>query len=89
MRMKDTRLNNLGAFLHADNEDFELMKVVGSLAELIVQTNPILHRKFIAAKKGRSMLHFKLQQALYRMMKSALLYMKHIKSGKGHDYFSF
>ena len=31
-----------GTFLHADNEDYVIMKKVGTLAELMVKTNPKL-----------------------------------------------
>ena len=34
-----------GAFLHADNEDYVIMKMVGTLAELMVKTNPKLYRQ--------------------------------------------
>ncbi len=29
-----------GAFLHADNKDYVIMKMIGTLAELMVKTNP-------------------------------------------------
>ena len=45
-----------GAFLHADNEDYILMKKVGTLAELIVKTNPTLYWKYVVIDKGRSVL---------------------------------
>jgi hypothetical protein len=63
-----------GAFLHADNEDYVLMKMVGTLAELMVQTNPTLYRKYVVIEKGKSVLYLRLQKALYGMMKSALLF---------------
>jgi len=63
-----------GAFLNADNEDYVLMKMVGTLAELMVQTNPTLYRKYVVIEKGRSVLYLHLQKALYGMMKSALLF---------------
>ena len=31
-----------GAFLHADNEDYLIMKMVGTLAELMVKSNPVI-----------------------------------------------
>jgi hypothetical protein len=43
-----------GAFLHADNEDYVIMKMVGTLAELMVKTNPKLYRKYVVNKKGCS-----------------------------------
>ncbi len=33
-------INIPGAILHADNEDYVIMKMVGTLAELMVKTNP-------------------------------------------------
>jgi hypothetical protein len=54
-----------GAFLHADNEDYVLMKMVGALAELMVKTNPKLYQKYVILDKGRSVLYLRLQKALY------------------------
>jgi hypothetical protein len=63
-----------GAFLHADNKDFVIMKMVGTLAELMVKTNPKLYQQYVILEKGRSVLYLRLQNALYGMMKSALLF---------------
>jgi hypothetical protein len=63
-----------GAFLHANNEDYVIMKLVGTLAELMVKTNPKLYRIYDVFKKGCSILYLRLQKALYGMMKSALLF---------------
>jgi hypothetical protein len=63
-----------GAFLHTDNEDYVIMKMVGTLAELMVIMNPKLYRKYVVIKKGCSVLYLRLQKALNRMMKSALLF---------------
>ncbi len=63
-----------GAFLHTNNEDCVIMKMVGTLAELMVKTNPKLYRKYAVIEKGRSVLYLRLQKALYGMMKSALLF---------------
>jgi hypothetical protein len=41
-----------GAFLHADNEDYIIMKMVGTHAELMMKTNPKLYRKYVIIKKG-------------------------------------
>jgi hypothetical protein len=40
-----------GAFLHADNEDYMIMKMVGTLAELLVKTNPRLYRQYVNWRK--------------------------------------
>jgi hypothetical protein len=63
-----------GAFLHADNEDYVIMKMVGTLAELMVKTNPKMYRQYVILEKGKSVLYLRLQKALYGMMKSALLF---------------
>ncbi len=43
-----------GAFLHADNKDYVIMKMVGTLAELMVKTNPKMYRQYVVLEKGRS-----------------------------------
>jgi hypothetical protein len=42
---KVVTINIPGAFLHADNKDYVIMKMVGMLAELMVKTNPKLYRQ--------------------------------------------
>ncbi len=72
-----------GAFLYADNEDYVLMEMNGSLAELMVKMDPKIYWKYVTIKKGRQVLYLRLQKALYGMMKSALLfYRKLIKELK-------
>ena len=48
----------------------------GSLAELMVKTDPKIYRKYVTIEKGRQVLYLRLQKALYGMMKSALLFYK-------------
>ncbi len=43
-----------GAFLHADNKDYVIMKMVGALTELMVKTNPKLYQQYVILEKGRS-----------------------------------
>jgi hypothetical protein len=69
-----------GAFLHADNKDYVIMKMVGTLAELMVKTNPKLYQQYVILEKGRSVLYLQLQKALYGMMKSALLFYRKLVS---------
>ncbi len=69
-----------GAFLHADNKDNVIMKLVGTLAELMVKTNPKLYQQYVILEKGRSVLYLQLQKALYGMMKSALLFYRKLVS---------
>jgi hypothetical protein len=72
-----------GAFLHADNDDYVIMKMVGTLGELMVKINPKLYRQYVILEKGRSVLYLRLQKALYGMMKSALLFHRKLVSELG------
>lgn len=69
-----------GAFLHAKNEDYIIMKMNGTLAELMAKTEPKLYRKYLTDEKGKKVLYLRLQKALYGMMKSALLFYKKLLS---------
>jgi hypothetical protein len=73
-RRKVVTIDIPGAFLHADNEDFVIMKMNGTLVELMVKTDPKLYRKYFVLEKGRQVFYLRLQKALYGMMKSALLF---------------
>jgi hypothetical protein len=48
---KVVSIDILGAFLHANNEDYVILKMVGTLAELMVKTNPRLYRKYVVIKR--------------------------------------
>ena len=54
-----------GAFLHADNEEYVIMKLVGTLAELMVKTNPKMYRQYVILEKGKSMLYLRPQKTLW------------------------
>ncbi len=69
-----------GAILHADNKDYMIMKMVGTLAKLMVKTNPKMYRQYVVLEKGRSVLYLRLQKALYGLMKSALLFYRKLVS---------
>ncbi len=77
---KGAKVDVPGAFLHADNKDYVIMKMVGALAELMVKTNPKLYRQYVILEKVRSVLYLRLQKALYGMMKSALLFYRKLVS---------
>jgi hypothetical protein len=59
---------------------FIIMKMVGTLAELMVKTNPKLYQQYVLLEKGRSVLYLQLQKALYGMMKSTLLFYRKLVS---------
>jgi len=55
-RRKVETIDIPGAFLHADNEDYVIMKMAGTLAEPMVKTNPMLYRQYVILEKGKSVL---------------------------------
>jgi hypothetical protein len=71
---KVVTINITRAFIHADSDDYVIMKMNRTLAELMVKTDPKLYRKYVTIEKGQQVLYLCLQKALYGMMKSALLF---------------
>ncbi len=66
-----------GAFLHAYNNKDTFMLLRGCLAELMVQVNPALYRKYVIyGKNDEALLYIKLSKAIYSLLKSALLFYK-------------
>ena len=67
----------LGAFLNAYNNKETFMLLRGRLAELMVQVNPNLYRKYIIYdKNNNALLYVKLSKAIYELLKSVLLFYK-------------
>ena len=46
-------INIPGAFLHATNNNYVVMRMNGTLAELMATTDPKLYRKYLTDKKER------------------------------------
>ena len=72
----DTATCNIpGAFLLANNPDYVIMRLGGSLAELLVKVDPSMYQLFVTTNaKGKPVLYVQLKKAVYGMMKSALLF---------------
>ena len=65
------------AFLYADNDEHIIMLLKGKVVKLLVQLQPELYRKYIiTSKNGEPMLYVKLLEALYGLLKPALLFYK-------------
>ncbi len=70
-----------GAFLHADSDKDITMILKGRLAKLMVKVAPNLYRKYISVDaKGSAILYIKMQKAVYRLLRSALLFYKKLVS---------
>ncbi len=66
-----------GAYLHAVNDKDVHMVLEGKLAKLMNLIAPHIYRKYITTnRKGQPMLYVKLHKALYRLLRSALLFYK-------------
>jgi hypothetical protein len=59
----------LNVFLNAFNNEQTLMLLKGKLAELMIQIDPKLYRKYIiTSSKGEPMVYARLSKALYRLL---------------------
>ena len=68
-------LNYLGQTSRPDINEETIMLLKGKLAELMVQVDPKLYRKYVTtSKKGEAMLYVRLSKALYGLLQSALLF---------------
>ena len=68
-----------GAFLHTDIDEDVVMQLKGKLAELMVQVDPKLYRKYIVTENGHKVLYVKAQKAVYGLLRSSLLFYLKLK----------
>jgi len=62
-----------GAYLHADMEDFVLLKMVGEAVDIMCDVNP-KYAPFVVVENGKRVLYLRLLKALYGCVKLALLW---------------
>jgi len=62
-----------GPYLHADMEDFVILKLVGEAVDIMCQVNP-KYKKFVVVEHGKKVLYLQLLKALYGCVQSALLW---------------
>ncbi len=55
-------INIPGAFLHATNKDYAVMRMNETLAKLMAKMDPKLYRKYLVNKKGKKELYLRLQK---------------------------
>ncbi len=74
-RQDVTTCNIPGTFLQANNPDYVFMRLNGILAELMEKIAPKLYCSYVTTNaKGNTVLYVELKNAVYRMMRSALLF---------------
>ena len=57
------------------------MLLRGKLAEMMVQVDPIMYRKYTTyLPNGQAMMYVRLSEALYGMLRAALLFYKRLRS---------
>ncbi len=62
-----------GAYLHADLEDFTLMKIEGESVDIMCNVCED-YKQFVTVEHGKKVLYIQLLKALYGCVKSALLW---------------
>ena len=74
-------LDIANAFLHAENDEKILMLLRGILAETMVAVDPKMYRKYVTySPNGQAMLYVRLSEALYGILRAALLFYKRLRS---------
>ena len=74
-------LDIANTFLHAENDEKILMLLRGRLAEMMVQVDPAMYRKYVTySPNGQAMLYVRLSKSLYGMLRAALLFYKRLRS---------
>ena len=61
--------------MHTQTNKYVIMVLEGPLAEMMVQADPSLYRKYITTNsKGKPLLYVEMCKALYGMLRSALMF---------------
>ena len=69
------------AYLSADMDDEVHVFFRGTLAEMMVAADPGLYRPFVSYETVHAVLYVRMQKALYRCLKSALLFYEKLVGG--------
>jgi hypothetical protein len=68
------------AFVNTEVDEDVSMVLKGKLAEMMVQIAPQVYRKYVTVdRKGMPFLYFKLQKALYGLMRASLLFYRKLQ----------
>ena len=65
-----------GAFLHAEMDDFVLVKLDGPMVSYLVRANPNKYKDFVEYERNRRVIYLRLKRALYGCVKRSLLWWK-------------
>ena len=63
-----------GGYLSADMDDEVHVVFRGTLAEIMVASNPALYRPFVSYETGKAVLYVRMKKALYGCLKNAPLF---------------
>eukprot|EP00957_Ditylum_brightwellii_P206225 15347436-Ditylum_brightwellii.AAC.1 len=66
------------AFIQADMDTLVNIKIEGSMAEFLVNTNPVLYRKHLSAEHGKPVINVQLKKALYGTICAALFFLENM-----------
>ena len=74
-------LDIANAFLHAENDEKILMLLRVKLAKIMAQVDPIMYHKYVTySPNGQAMPYIILSEALYGMLRAAILFYKILRS---------
>jgi hypothetical protein len=73
-------LDNPRSFMQADIDEVVHVRFEGEIAEMLVRMDPKLDQKYIRDENSKSVMYVELLNALYGMLRAALLFWKLISS---------
>ena len=65
-----------GAFMQADMDETIHTQLEGTMAEQLIKMDPIMYRKYVRNKRGKTVLYVELLKTLYGTLRAALLFWK-------------
>ena len=70
-----------GAYLHADMEDFVILKLVGEAVDIMCQVNP-KYKKFVVVEHGKKVLYLQLLNIRMRSVRFTMVRVVHQYFGR-------
>ena len=63
-----------------EEQDRTIMKVTGSLVDILVQKNPLKYKGYVVFENGKKVMYLEVLRAIYGMLESALLWYRKFRS---------
>jgi hypothetical protein len=69
-----------GAFMQADIDELIFLKLDGTMATLLADTNPGKFQPYMTTERGQQVIYLRINKALYGTLHAALLFWKNLSS---------